>query len=132
MRALSTMIVVGPLMLLGALAPSTQAATASQSTTPIQMAAVNDSATDRDSYSQKAREDMRDWQQKLRDFSEKAEAKGKEADRAAKSDLNEAWRKTEEASRKLQTASAEGWERAKSDYEKASRDLAPILEQDPP
>jgi len=36
---------------------------------------------------------MQEWQRKLHDFSEKAEAKGKEAANAAENDLNKAWTK---------------------------------------
>ena len=38
---------------------------------------------------------MQKWQRKLHDFSEKAEAAGKEAGNAAENDLNKAWTKAE-------------------------------------
>src|SRR5579863_4418636 len=79
---------------------------------------------DRDSYAQKARAELQEWQQKLHDFSEKAEAAGRKDTIAAEHDLNEAWKKTEAEARKLQTASAAEWESAKISYEKASRELA--------
>ena len=43
---------------------------------------------------------MQGWERKLRDISEKAKAKGKEAGTAAENDLNKAWNKAEAASRK--------------------------------
>jgi CRISPR/Cas system-associated protein Csm6 len=67
---------------------------------------------------------MQEWQQKLHDFSEKAEAKGQASTIAAEHDLNGAWTKTEAEADKLQTASAADWESAKISYEEASRDLA--------
>jgi hypothetical protein len=94
------------------------------STLPMGFTAVSDAATDRVTYSQKAHDDMRDWQQKLSDFDVKAKAEGKDADQAAKADLNKAWDKTEIAARKLQTSGEEGWDAAKAEYEKASQDLA--------
>jgi Skp family chaperone for outer membrane proteins len=120
---LSTMIIIGPLLLSAALTQTAQAETNSGSSAPVRVATVSESTTDRDSYAQKASDDVRDWQQKLHDFSQQAEAKGKDADKAAKRDLDEAWRKTEAASRKLQTASNEGWVKAKREYEEASREL---------
>jgi hypothetical protein len=87
--------------------------------------AANANATvDRDTYLQRARDEMQEWRRKLHDFSAKAEANGKEAGNAAETDLNKAWTKTEAASRRLQTVGAEGWQRAKTSFEKASHELA--------
>jgi hypothetical protein len=58
---------------------------------PVRVAAGGDTTADRDTYTQKAKDEMQGWQQKLHDFSEKAEAKGKEAGNAAEVDLNKAW-----------------------------------------
>ena len=91
---------------------------------PTALTAASDATSDRDSYRQKAHDDVRDWQQKLHDFDAKAKIEGREADRTAKADLHKAWDKTKVASRKLRTASAEGWTGAKAEYEKASQDLA--------
>ena len=92
--------------------------------TPMVLTAASETATDRDTYSQKAHDDVHEWQQKLRDFNVKAKAEGKEADQAAKADLNKAMDKTEIASRKLQVSSEEGWKVAKAEFEKASQGLA--------
>jgi hypothetical protein len=91
---------------------------------PAVLTAASETTTDRDTYSQKAHDDVREWQQKLHDFDVKAKAEGKDADQVAKADLNKAWDKTEIASRKLQTSGEEGWNAAKAEYEKASQDLA--------
>jgi len=124
MRMLAASIVIGPLLLIGALPAAGQATLALGSGAPVQLAAGADSTADRDTYTQKAREEMQEWQRKLHDFSEKAAAKGKQLDKAAKNDLNKAWTKAKAASSKLQTVGAEGWESAKTSFEKASRELA--------
>jgi hypothetical protein len=121
MKMLVTLTLIGPLML--AISASAQPAPGSSSA-PTRGAAASDTAADRDTYTRKAHDEVRDWQQKLHEFDVKAETAGKEADKTAKADLSEAWRKTEAASRKLRAAGAEGWDVAKADYEKASRDLA--------
>jgi hypothetical protein len=124
MRILIASVVIGPLMLIGALpAAAGPSALPPDSGGSVRMAAAGDATADKDSYTQKAQDQMQEWQRKLHDFSVKAEAKGKEASAAAKNDLNQAWTKAEAASRKLQTVGAEGWESAKVSYEKASREL---------
>ena len=124
MRMLTVSIVIGPLMLIGALPAAGQSTLVLGSGAPVQLAAGADSAADRDTYTQQARDEMREWQRKLHDFSEKAETKGKEAGNAAENDLKKAWTQAEAASRKLQTVGAESWESAKTSFEKASRELA--------
>jgi hypothetical protein len=96
----------------------------SRSAVSMGLTTVSDAMSDRDTYRQKAHDDVREWKQKLRDFDAMAKAEGTDADKTAKADLNKAWGKTEIASRKLQTASEEGWNAAKAEYEKASQDLA--------
>ena len=125
MRILTAAIVIGPLMLIGALpAAAAQSILALGSDVPVRLAAGGDATADKDTYTQKARDEIQKWQKKLHDFSEDMEAKGKAAGNAAEKDLNEAWTRAEAASRQLQTAGDEGWESAKSSYEKASHDLA--------
>jgi hypothetical protein len=125
MNLLTTSIVIGPLMLFGALpAAAGQSPRELGSGTVVQLAVAGDPAGDRDSYTQKARNDMEDWQRKLHDVGDKAEAKGKEVGNAADSDLNQAWTKAKAASEKLQTMGAEGWDGAKASYEHASHDLS--------
>jgi hypothetical protein len=121
MTILIASIVIGPLMMVGALPAA--AGLSIFSPAPIQLAAA-DSTFDRDTYLQKARDEIQAWQQKLHDFSKKAVAKGKEAGNAAEDDLDKAWTKAEAASQKLQTAGAGDWAGARSAYENASHDLA--------
>jgi uncharacterized membrane protein len=122
MRLLIASIVIGPLMLIGTLPEAV--GQSSSSGTQTQSAAGSNAPADRDTYTQKARDDMQQWQQKLRDFSENAKAKGQQAGNAAENELNAAWTKTQAEAQKLQTAGAEGWQSAKTSYEKASHDLA--------
>jgi hypothetical protein len=124
MKILTAAIVIGPLLLIGALpAAAGQSPPALGSNAPVRLAAGGDAAADRDTYTQKARNDMQEWRRKLHDFSEKAGATGKEAGSAAETDLNKAWTKTEAASRRLQTVGAEGWDHARISFEKASHEL---------
>jgi hypothetical protein len=115
MKILAALILIGPLMLIGAV-PAPAA--------PVQLAASGNAAADRDSYMHQAQAVMQEWQGKLHDFGEKAEAKGKTVDSAAKDELNKAWTKAKIASGDLQAASDESWESAKSSFDAASRELA--------
>ena len=128
MKMLATSIVIGALMLIGALpaiaGQSTFAPGPSASALPVRLAAGGDTASDRETFTQKAWDDVQEWQRKLRDVSATAEADGKEAGNKGDTDLNKAWTKTEAASRKLQTVGAEGWDHAKNSFERASRELA--------
>jgi hypothetical protein len=121
MKCFIASIVIGPLMLIGALPAVGQS---SSSATALPLATSGDSTANRDAYGQKARDDMRDWQEKLHDFGEKAQAEGHSDAIAAEHRLNEALTKTAAEAHKVQTASAVDWESAKSSYEKASRELA--------
>jgi hypothetical protein len=122
MRILITSIIIGPLLLIGALPATAGGSTASD--TPVRLAAGSNSPADRDTYTHEAQHEMQEWQQKLHAFSVNAEAKGKEAGDTAENDLNTAWAAAESASRALEVASAEGWENAKISYKKASQELA--------
>jgi hypothetical protein len=130
LRILTAAIVIGSLTLIGAIpAAADRSALTFGSGASVQLADAGGSPADRDTYAQRARDEMQEWQHKLNDFSEKAEATGKEAGHAAQNDLNKAWTKAESASRELQTVAADGWERAKTSYEKATRELADAWEK---
>jgi hypothetical protein len=125
MRIFTASIIIGSFMLIGALpAAAGQPTAVLGSTAPIRLAAAGDSSGVRDTYTQKVRAEMREWQRKLISFNEKAEAKGKEASTAAENDLHKAWTKADIASHELQTVGAEGWKSAKITFETASRRLA--------
>lgn len=125
MKILAVAIMIGPLMLSGAaFAAAGQSSLVLGSGVAVQLAADESSKIDRDTYTQKAQDEVREWQRKLHDLGEKTAAKGKEAGTAAENDLSRAWTRTEAESRKLQAAGAEGWESAKISFEKASHELA--------
>jgi hypothetical protein len=124
MRIIFASIVIAPLMLIGAL----PAAQSISSDARIRLA-TGGSTADRDTYNQKARNAIREWQKKLHDFSEKAKAKGQGAGDAATDELNTAWTKIEAEEHKLRSASAEDWESAKISFEKASRDLKEVWDK---
>jgi len=125
MRILSTAIVFAPLMLAGTLpAISGELVSRAPSNAAIQLADDANSTSDRNSYLQRVKNEMQEWQRKLHDSGEQAEAKTQSASHSAENELHEAWGKTEAASHRLQTASADGWESAKASFEEASRKLA--------
>jgi hypothetical protein len=124
MKILNASIIIGALLLIGGLPAAGQSTLAPGSGAPVRLAGGGDATADRQTYAQQARADIQEWQRKLQDFGEKAEAKGKEAGQAAATDLNKAWTRAEAASGRLQTAGAEDWESAKASFEKASRELA--------
>lgn len=84
MKLLAVTIIIGPLMLIAALpAAAGQSMLAHGARAPVLLAASGDSTTDRASYAQQARDEMREWQRKLRHFGAAAAAKGNEAANAA-------------------------------------------------
>jgi len=125
MKLLNAAIVVGSVIAIATLAIATsRSALAYGSEAPIRLAVAGTSTPDRDSYAQKARAEVKEWQRKLHDFGEEAKAKGQEASATAAKELDKAWTKAEAAARDLQAASADGWDGAKATYESASHDLA--------
>ncbi len=132
MRILSTSTIVGCLLLIGLIGTLPAAG---QSIQPPQLAtsstttAATDWKTERDTYIQKARDDVHAWQQKLHDIREKAKAKNSEASITAQNDFNTAWTETEDAFHKLETVGAEDWESAKISFNTASQKLAAIWEK---
>jgi hypothetical protein len=122
MRNILAPILVGSQMLI--VMPQIATGQPVPSAAPIQVAGDADTTPDRETYTQKARGDLQEWQKKLHDFSERTEAKGQKDAALARHDLDEAWTKAEAESRKLQTASSAEWENARISYEKASRELA--------
>ena len=89
----------------------------------IQLADDSDFGAKKDDYLHRAGDEMREWQQKLHDFGEKAEASGHAAKTKAKADLQLAWNETQEKWNGLQGAGADGWDRAKHAFENATAEL---------
>jgi hypothetical protein len=124
MRIVAASIAIGSLILIGALPAAGQSSPAPAASAPVGLVGGGNTTADRATYTQKARDDMQEWQRKLHEFSQRAEANGKVAGDAADTDLHQAWTRTEAASRRLQTVGAEGWDRARASFEQASRHLA--------
>jgi hypothetical protein len=130
MRILPTSTVAGSLLLVamfGTLPAAGQSVQPTPSASSVQVASV--STADRETYVQQAREEMRQWQLKLQDFSEKARTKATEESTAAQSEFNKAWAEADVASQKLETAGAADWESAKSSFKNASQKLAAVWQK---
>ena len=93
-------------------------------TPSLQWVADEPSGDDRNSYIHQAQDDVKTWQQKLADWSKKAESEGKPIAEAAKHDLDQALHDAEVASDKLEASGGDTWKDAKVAFEKASHDLA--------
>ena len=123
MRIFTTSIIIGSFVLISALpAAADQSVPARGATAPVRIADASSGA--RDTYIQKARGEMLEWQHKLFKFNEKAEAKGNVATTAAEKDVHRAWAKADTAAHELETVGAEGWKSAKASFETASNKLA--------
>ncbi len=111
MKMRTASIVIGSVVLIGALpAAAGQSTLSPGANAPVRLAANGDPTVDKDTYLQRARKEMQEWRRRLHDFSARAEANGKGTGNTAETDLNKAWTRTEAASRKLQTVGAEGWD----------------------
>jgi hypothetical protein len=124
MRILIAPIVIGTLLLAGTLPVAAQSRSATDQGASIHLAAKDDTAAERNSYTQKARDEMRIWQQKLHDFGAKVQASATQAQTAASKDLDRAWTEAESASGRLETAGEKDWGSAKTSFETASHKLA--------
>src|SRR5271170_5642355 len=107
MKFLTAAIVLAPIMLIGA-SPvfAAQPNSLSLSNAPIRLTADTDSTTERDTYTQRAKNEVQDWERKVHAFGEQTKVEGQAANNLAGKDLNEAWRETDAASHMLQAASA--------------------------
>ena len=127
MRILPGLAVLGPLLLIGTLPAAAQSVQPTQPTASFGGAAAADWKAERNTYVQKARDEMQEWQRKLHDLRE--ERRNSEANIKTRKHFNTAWTEVEEASRKLETAGAENWQSAKVSFHQASQRLAAVWEQ---
>jgi hypothetical protein len=116
--------ILATLTLAGALPAAAESKPATGQAAPVRPATTRDPAAGRETFMQRARDEMGIWQQKLNDFTTKAEASGAAAQVKAKKSLDSAWADTKTASARLETAGAADWESAKASYRKASHKLA--------
>jgi hypothetical protein len=129
MRILLTSTVVGSFLLIGligVLSAAGQSIQPPQSAASSRMAAVADSKTERDTYVQKARDEVQAWQQKLHDLREKTKARNSQASSTTRKDLNAAWTEADDAFHKLETVGTQDWESAKMTFNKATLKLAAV------
>jgi len=119
---------IGPIITALAFASAVPAAAqpkpASGQSALVRAAATRDPAAERESYMQRARDEMAIWQRKLDDFGAKSEAKATAAQARTAKALDSAWAETKTASARLEAAGAADWESAKASYGKASHKLA--------
>jgi hypothetical protein len=114
MKYLIASVTAGSLVLMAALPATGHSARSLDSN-----ASALNSASDRGTYVQMARDEVQEWRQKMRDFRGSAT----EANKAAVDDLTRAWTRTEAASRRLENAGAADWQGAKASYKTASQKL---------
>jgi hypothetical protein len=124
MRLFIAPIVVGILTLAGASAAAAQSKPASDQGTSVGMSTTRDPATERNSYTQQAQDEVRVWERKLHDFDAKAQVKATDAKASASKDLDDAWTQTKMASARLETAGEADWTSAKASFRTASDKLA--------
>jgi hypothetical protein len=77
-------------VLVGAFPAAAQSNLGSGSGSSVRLAAAHDSTADRATFTQKARNDMQGWQQKLHTFGKKIRAKAMQGHNSAGDDLNKA------------------------------------------
>ena len=124
MRPLIVPIAIAMLTLAGASPAAAQSKPASDQGTSVGMATPHDAAAERNSYTQKAQDEVRIWEQKLHDFDAKLQAKATAAKAGASKDLDDAWAQTKAAAARLETASEKDWDSAKASFRSASHKLA--------
>jgi hypothetical protein len=121
MKILATAVVMAPLMMFGIMPAASQSDPGTGAS--VRLVATHDSTADRETYTQKARDEMQLWQQKLHDFDAKAQAKATDAQTRASKDLDSAWTEAKSASDRLDTAGVKDWSRAKASFQTASHKL---------
>jgi uncharacterized membrane protein len=117
-------LLIGSLTLAGVSPAAAQSKPASDPGTSVGMSATRDAAAERSSFTQQARDEVRNWQQKLHDFDAKAQVKATATEAKASKVLNDAWTETKNASSQLETATEADWESAKASFKTASNKLA--------
>jgi hypothetical protein len=130
LRILPGLAVLGPLLLIGLIGALPAAGQSIQPTQPAAssgVAAAADWKAERDTYLQKARDEVQEWQRRQHDFREKT--RNSEANIKTRKHFYTAWTEVENASRKLETVGAEDWESAKVSFHKASQRLAAVWEK---
>jgi len=126
MRIFIVPMLLGTLALAGVPPAAAQSKPGSDKSTSVGVATTRNPAAERSSYTQKAQDEVRIWEQKLQDFNAKVQASASGAKARATKDLNDAWAQTKTASARLETASEKDWDSAKASFQTASHKLAVI------
>ena len=124
MRIFIASIAIATLAFAGASPAAAQSKPGTDQGVSVGVATTRDAATERSSYTQKAQEETRIWQQKLHDFDAKALAESTAAQTSAAKDLDSAWAETKTASARLESAGDKDWGSAKASFRTASAKLA--------
>jgi hypothetical protein len=124
MRLFIGPIMIGMLTLAGASPAAAQSKPASGQGTSVGMSTTRDAATERNSYTQQAQDEVRLWERRLHDFDAKAQVKTTDAKANASKDIDDAWAQTETAFAGLETAGEKDWDSAKASFKTASDKLA--------
>lgn len=122
MRILFAPIVIGTLAITGVSPAGAQSKPADKATS-VGLFTSPDPAADRNSYTQQARDQVRNWEKRLHDFDAKAQVKATAAEANASKELNDAWTETKSASSELETAAEADWDGAKASFKKATDKL---------
>jgi hypothetical protein len=117
-------MMIGMLAFAGASPAAAQSKPVSDKGTSVGAATTRNPAAERNSYTQKAQDEVRIWEQKLHDFDAKLQAKASAAKASASKDLDDAWTQTKAAAARLETASEKDWDSAKASFRSATHKLA--------
>jgi hypothetical protein len=124
MRLFIAPIVIGMLTLASTLPAAAQSKPASDQGTSVGMSTTRDAATERNSYTRQAQDEVRVWERKLHDFDAKAQVKATDAKASASKDIDDAWAQTKTAFAGLEAAGEKDWDSSKASYKTASDKLA--------
>jgi hypothetical protein len=124
MRLFIAPIAIGMLAVAGASPAAAQSKPATNQGTSVGMSTTRDAAAERNSYTQRAQDEVRVWERKLHDFDGKAEVKATDAKASASKDIDDAWAQTKTAFASLETAGEKDWDNAKASFQTASDKLA--------
>ena len=116
-------IVIGTLAFACALPAAAQTKPAFDRGATVSVVTTRDATIERNSFTQKAQDEVRIWQQKLHDFDAKVQANATEAQTSASKDLDDAWTQTKAASAQLETVGEKDWDSAKASFQTASHKL---------
>jgi uncharacterized membrane protein len=117
-------LVIGALTAAALLPLGHPLAAQTMSADPRQSSQAPAAAPEQQSFRDKARDELHDWQRKIDDFNHRTETSGRAEAKEARASLDQAWSNVETQSRRLETASAADWNDSKIAYQRAVQDLS--------